>query len=188
MADAGELRDAVRRKYREVAERPEGRFPYAVGAEGLKARHYRPEWLEGIPGPVLGRFVGVGNPWSLGRPPRGGTVLDLGCGSGVDVLVALKLGAARALGVDLTPELLPPPPWPEGAEFREGLIERLPWPDASVDLAVSNGVLNLVPSKDDAFREIHRVLKPRGRLAAADLVLKSDVPAEVLADPDAWAG
>jgi SAM-dependent methyltransferase len=191
MERAEELRRAVREKYREVSVQPEGPFPYPVGRASAVGLGYEPEWLEAVPADALERFVGVGNPFSVRRPERGARVLDLGCGSGVDVFVAAQLVGAegRAVGVDLTPEMLA---WARrhatgNVELHEAMIEDLPFPDASFDLAISNGALNLVPDKDAAFREIFRVLKPGGGFAVADLLVTTTVPEEVLKGLDAWS-
>ena len=191
MEQADELRRAVREKYKGVADEPRGPFPYPVGRASAIGLGYETSWLEAVPADVVDRFVGVGNPFRVGRPSTGARVLDLGCGAGLDVFVAaLLVGAAgRAVGVDLTPEMLA---WPRkhtarNVEFHEGTVEALPFEDRSFDLAISNGALNLVPHKDAAFREIFRVLAPGGAFAVADLLVTSTVPEEVLQGMDAWS-
>ena len=192
---AEKLRAAVRGKYAEVACEPTGQFPYPVGRESARGLGYEADWLEGIPAEIVDRFVGVGNPFRIRMPIAGERVLDLGCGCGLDVLVASRLegGEGRAVGIDLTPEMI------EAAErvvadgplrnveFRVGGIEALPFDEDTFDLVISNGVLNLVPDKDAAFREAWRVLKPGGDFVAADLLVTETVPAEVLASLDAWS-
>jgi len=180
------LRQAIRGKYRGVARRPEGRFPYPVGRVSALRLGYTREWIDAAPAPVLRRFVGVGNPFRARRPRAGERVLDLGCGAGFDVFVAsLLVGASgRAVGVDLARRAL------RGtghAEVRVARAERLPFEAASFDVVISNGALNLVPDKDAAFREAWRVLRPGGIFVAADLLVTEEVPAEVLADMDAWS-
>jgi len=192
MEHRDELRRAVREKYRGVSDQPAGPFPYPVGRESAIALGYDPAWLEAVPDDVADRFVGVGNPFGVQRPASGARVLDLGCGSGLDVFVAAVLvgAAGRAVGLDLTPEMLA---WPRrhvagrNVEFHEGLIEALPFEDESFDMAISNGALNLVPEKDAAFREIFRVLVPGGAFAVADLLVTATVPEEVLKRMDAWS-
>ncbi|MHC4135856.1 MAG: methyltransferase domain-containing protein [Planctomycetota bacterium] len=195
MEHADELRRAVREKYRSVSIQPRGPFPYPVGRESAVGLGYESAWLEAVPADVIERFVGVGNPFRVRRPERGARILDLGCGSGLDVFVAAVLvgAAGRAVGLDLTPEMLA---WPRrhvtgwtlgNVEFEEGMIEALPFESGSFDMVISNGALNLVPRKDAAFREIFRVLAPGGAFAVADLLVTSTVPEEVLAGMDAWS-
>jgi SAM-dependent methyltransferase len=192
MEHADELRHAVREKYRKVSVQPGGPFPYPVGRESALGLGYEPAWLEAVPDDVLDRFVGVGNPFRVRRPARGARVLDVGCGSGLDVFVAAVLvgAAGRAVGLDLTPEMLA---WPRehltarNVAFHEGLIEALPFEDESFDMVLSNGALNLVPEKDAAFREIFRVLAPGGAFAVADVLVTANVPVEVLKGLDAWS-
>ncbi len=191
-----ELRSAVKEKYRAVARQPEGRFTYPVGRKSALGLGYRPEWLAAVPGDVVDRFVGVGNPFTIRQAALGDRVLDVGCGCGLDTFVAaLQVGpAGRAMGLDLTAEMLA---WPRKAcgefdlnnvDFDEGSAEQLPFEDASFDLVISNGVLNLVPDKGAAFAEICRVLRPGGALAAADLLVVESIPEDVLASQDAWSG
>lgn len=187
------LRQAIRGKYRGVARRPEGRFPYPVGRSSALRLGYTREWIDAAPAPVLRRFVGVGNPFRARRPRAGERVLDLGCGAGFDVFVAaLLVGASgRAVGVDLTTEMVDLARralrGTAHAEVRMAGAERLPFEEASFDVVISNGVLNLVPDKGAAFSEAWRVLRPGGVFVAADLLVIADVPAEVLADMDAWS-
>jgi SAM-dependent methyltransferase len=195
VASAEDLRRAVRDKYRLCAESPGDRFPYPVGRASAERLGYEAEWLRRIPAPVVDRFVGVGNPFRARRPAWGERVLDVGCGCGLDVFVASILVGARgsATGLDLTPEMVDRARaaaalWPiRNVAFEAGDVEAMPFPDASFDVVVSNGALNLAPDKDRAFREIARVLRPGGHLAAADLLVVDTVPADVLASMDAWS-
>ncbi len=192
---AAQIEAAVREKYRAVARRPDGQFGYPVGREGAERLGYEGAWLDRAPADVVAGFVGVGNPFGVRRPDAGQRVLDAGCGCGLDSYVASMLvgAAGAAVGVDLSEEMLERPrrglpSWtPRNLEFRAGSIADLPFEDASFDLVVSNGVLNLVPDKDAAFREIARVLRPGGTFAAADLLVVADVPQALLADMDAWS-
>jgi SAM-dependent methyltransferase len=192
---AEDLRQAVRERYRVAAASPEGRFPYPVGRASAERLGYEPGWLDRIPADVVDRFVGVGNPFRVRRPSAGERVLDVGCGCGLDVFVASILVGARgsAAGIDLTPEMVDraraaAATWPpRNVSFEAGDVEAMPFPDASFDVVLSNGSLNLAPDKDRAFREIARVLRPGGHLAAADLLVVDTVPPETLASMDAWS-
>jgi len=190
---ARQLRRTVLDRYRAVAARPAGHFPYPVGRESARGLGYEEAWLAAVPPAVVDRFVGVGNPFRVRRPAAGARVLDLGCGAGLDVFVASLLAGptGRAAGVELTPEMLAPArahvdAWP-GVEFHEGSVEDLPFGDAQFDLVLSNGALNLVPDKDAAFREAFRVLRPGGAFVAADVLVMEAVPDAVLASMDAWS-
>jgi arsenite methyltransferase len=191
---AHELATAVRRRYAEVAREPHGQFPYPVGLESLDQLGYPSEWKSALPSSVAERFVGVGNPLRF-RPPRSGErVLDLGCGCGVDTLVAAQLvgDAGRAVGVDASPEMLAHArdgamAGDSAARFVHGLIERLPFADGSFDLVISNGALNLATDKDRTFGEIGRVLVPGGEMVVADLIVREAIPQELLASMDAWS-
>ena len=190
-----QLRNAVKERYASVAEEPEGQFPYPVGRASALGLGYMPEWLDGVPERVVARFVGVGNPFSVQQPTAGERVLDVGSGCGLDALVAAALvgPAGRVAGIDLTPEMLEEArdalrqTGLANVDFRGGSAEALPFDDGSFDRVISNGVLNLVPDKAAAFREIRRVLRPGGTFAAADLLVTETVPDEVLADADAWS-
>jgi SAM-dependent methyltransferase len=192
---SAEIRAAVRHKYRSIAEGPADQFGYPVGLESARGLGYEDAWLNAVPADVVAAFVGVGNPFSVHRPAPGEAVLDLGCGSGLDVFVAGLLTGprGRAVGVDMTSEMLRCPrsalaDRPRAhVSFVEALIEDLPFPDASFDTVLSNGVLNLVPDKSRAFAEIARVLAPGGVFAAADLLVVDTVPPETLASMDAWS-
>lgn len=192
---AAELRAAVREKYRVVSRQPCGHFSYPTGRESLTRLGYAPEWLAGVPAEVADGFVGVGNPFSVRRVGRGERVLDVGCGCGFDAFVVGSLVGpeGQAVGLDITREMLERPRAALArtpathVQFREGSVEALPFQDASFDLVISNGVLNLVPDKDAAFREIARVLRPGGDFVAADLIVVQTIPEEVLASMDAWS-
>jgi arsenite methyltransferase len=189
------IHDAVQGKYREVARQPLGHFSYPIGRESLRGLGYAPEWLAGIPAEVADRFVGVGDPFHLRRPGEGESVLDVGCGCGLDTLVsALLVGArGRAVGLDLTHGMLAVAHTARNRQglrhlaFVQGAAEALPFRDEAFDQVISNGVLNLVPDKDAAFREIWRILRPGGMLTVADLIVVETIPDEVLYDLDAWS-
>lgn len=157
---------------------------------------YSAEELSGLPEEAVALALGVGQPVRHARLRGGEVVLDLGCGAGIDTLLAAAaVGASgRAIGLDMTPEMvertrqhaavagLP------NVEVREGLIEAIPLADATVDVVISNGVLNLSTRKSRVLAEALRVLRPGGRLAVSDLVLTEALPEEVLKSPAALAG
>jgi len=149
-----------------------------------------------VPDATVESFAGVANHWLLGRPRAGEAVLDLGCGAGTDLLIAAQMTGAtgRAIGVDMTPAMLERAD--AGAremalanvELHESLIEALPLDDDSVDVVISNGVIDLVPDKDAVFDEIDRVLRPGGRIQLADVVIRTAVSEDARARIDLWTG
>jgi SAM-dependent methyltransferase len=176
------IREGIAEKYRKVAVSPEGMFRYPTGEMSACGLGYPPELLAAIPQRVRERFVGVGNPFSLGPINPGEAVLDLGCGTGFDAFVAAQFVGltGRVVGIDLSPEMLAVAKagqaeagFPQ-VEFCEAAVEVLPFADRSFDIALSNGVLNLVPDKPAALREIFCVLRPGGRLQACDIGLVGD--------------
>jgi ubiquinone/menaquinone biosynthesis C-methylase UbiE len=157
---------------------------------------YEPQELEALPRDAVELSLGVGHPVRHAALRPGETVVDLGCGAGIDTLLAARAvgTSGRAIGLDLTPEMVARARRNAAAaglmnvEIREGLIEQLPLPDASVDAVVSNGVLNLSTRKSRVLAESFRVLRPGGRISIADLVLEEALPEDVLKSPAALAG
>ena len=147
------------------------------------------------PGAISGA-LGVGNPVRAAKLRPGEVVLDLGCGGGIDTLLAARAVApgGRAIGLDMLAEMLEVAARNAAeanltnVEWLRGDLEDIPLPDASVDVALSNGVVNLSPRKSRVFAEVHRVLRPGGRLVVADLVVDDDLPPEVITNPAAWPG
>ncbi|MGH2473308.1 MAG: methyltransferase domain-containing protein [Candidatus Limnocylindria bacterium] len=180
------VRDSVRERYRGVLGR----------ATEVAGELYSSEELALVPEGATAASLGVGNPVRRAALMAGESVIDLGCGAGIDTLLAARLVSpgGRAIGLDTLPEMLAvgESNAREGGvtnvAWLRGELESIPLPDASVDVAISNGVLNLSPRKGRAMAEIFRVLRPGGRVSLADIVLDEELPPEVMTDPDAWAG
>ncbi len=177
-------------------ESPEGSFRYPVGEAGLKGQGYETEIVRFLPREVAASYCGVGNPFSLGDIAPGESVLDVGCGCGVDVLVAAtKVGpGGRVVGIDLVAEMLCRArenlrtAGLDNVVFRKASAQRLPLHASSFDVVISNGAFNLVADKEKALGEVFRVLKPGGRFMIADQVLTVEPGDEAESRIDNWAG
>lgn len=196
IVNRSELRIQVMEKYREVAGNPAAGYHFFTGRKAADHVGYSPDLLEGLPPKVIEAFAGVANPFHWGTPPPGTTVVDIGSGAGLDSVIAARAVGreGQVIGVDMTPEMLERARKTSEAlglsqlEFRQGLAEELPIPDASIDVVISNGVLNLVPDKGGAYSEIFRVLKPNGEFRIADIVVEKPVPQGAQRDIDLWTG
>lgn len=187
--------DAVRRMYTDVATEPARGFHFPTGRLACEFVGYPAEQLDAIPASALESFAGVGYPFAAAVIRRDDTVLDIGSGAGTDALIASALvgPAGRVIGLDMTRAMrdkLRACAAAAGAanvEVLEGNAEDIPLPNGCVDVVTSNGVLNLVPDKSRAIREIVRVLASGGRLQLADIVVES-LPSEACrAHPELWA-
>jgi len=194
--DVEVLRDEIRKTYTDVSTDADQDFIFPTGRAWAEELGYPQPELSRIPEATVESFAGVANHWLLGRIEPGSVVLDLGCGAGTDLLIAAQMAGpeGRVVGVDMTPSML------ERArasaqemelanvELHESLIESLPVEDGSVDVVISNGVIDLVPDKDAEFDEIERVLRPGGRLQIADVVIHTEVSEDARARIDLWTG
>ena len=194
--DVDVLREEIRKTYTDVSTDQEQEFIFPTGRSWAVELGYPEPELSRVPDSVVESFAGVANHWILGRADPGAVVLDLGCGAGTDLLIAAQMTApdGRAIGVDMTAAMLDRARDSAvemglgNVELQESLIESLPVEDASVDLVISNGVIDLVPDKDAVFDEIDRVLRPGGRLQIADIVIHTEVSEDARKNIDLWTG
>ncbi len=194
--DREELRAAIQAEYAEVAAHPDKGFHFHTGRPLARILGYADAWLAGIPEGAIESFAGTGNPFSLSEIRPGERVVDIGCGAGIDSLIAARMvGVGGAvIGVDMTPAMLAKArrnateAGITHVEFRAGYGEALPVPDGWADAIISNGVLNLMPDKLVALTEMARVLKPGGRLQIADIMVQLPVPQDAKADISLWTG
>ena len=194
--DKNAIHDAIRQQYADVACSPGEHFSYETGREGARKLGYNPTWLDRIPDDIIRFYCGVGNPFELGSLDQGQTILDIGCGAGVDCLIAgLMVGSAgQVCGVDLSSEMVEKAKQHtetmelENITIRTGDVENLPFETDRFDVVISNGVFNLIPDKTSAFAETDRVLKPESRLQFADIVLKEGASRDIPSTPEDWAG
>lgn len=193
--DRDELRRRISDKYRDVAEHPEMGFHFHTGRPLARMLGYSEEMVAELPPGTVDSFAGTGNPFLYGDLALGEVVVDVGSGAGFDTLIAaLQVGpAGRVIGVDMTEEMRAKAR--AGAEqlglinvdIRAGHAEELPVENDSVDVVISNGVINLCPDKPAVFNEILRVLRPGGRLQVGDILVHLAVPQEAKDDVDLWS-
>ena len=191
-----ELRRRVSEKYRDVALNPALGFHFHTGRPLTRMLGYASDVVERLPASTVDSFAGTGNPFLFGDLAPGEVVADVGCGAGLDTLIAaLQVGpTGRVIAVDMTPEMREKAEAGARAlgltnvEVREGYAEQLPIADASVDIVISNGVINLCPDKPAVFREMLRVLKPGGRIQVGDILVHREVPQEAKDDIELWSG
>ena len=197
------IQDAVKQKYGEAAKRAAtggtaccGAGAELSGCDPITKDLYSDAEKAALPEKAVAASLGCGNPTALAKLQPGETVLDLGSGGGIDVILSAKrVGpTGKAYGLDMTDEMLAlarenqKKAGVENAEFLKGAIENVPLPDNSVDVIISNCVINLSGDKDRVISEAFRVLKPGGRFAVSDVVLRGDVPADIRKSMELWAG
>ncbi len=190
-----EIRDRIRERFGRIAAEPTQEKKFPVGPDSAKRLGYDLQEIDQLPSSLTESFCGVGNPLRLGEIRLGDKVLDLGCGAGLDsILAARRVGpTGKVLAVDMTDAML------EKArrnaalldlaniEFLRGRLEDLPVASASVDVAITNGAFNLCPDKPKALAETFRVLKRGGRLLMADIMLEDHITPEEVARLGAWS-
>ena len=188
------LRREIQDKYTEVASSPDLEFHFHHGLPLAKILDYKEEHLAGLPEEAVESFAGVGNPFSVGEIATGETVLDIGSGCGFDCIIAARLvgPTGKVIGVDMTDATLKKSRKTAKdmgltqLEFKKGFAEELPAEDGTVDVVISNGVINLTPDKYAIFKEVFRVLKPGGRLYLSDIVVYKFIADEIKQDVDLW--
>ncbi len=192
--DRKRIEQSIRGKYTKVAASPEGFFKYPTGRAGLEGLNYDSQVIEALPETAIASYCGVGNPFTLGPIHQGEAVLDIGCGAGVDAIVAAMMvgPTGTVTGIDMVAEMLERARTNlqetvlENVTFEEASAEDLPFADDSYDVVISNGVFNLIPHKGRALAEVFRVLKPRGRFMLADQILTGQLPQKTKARVKSW--
>jgi arsenite methyltransferase len=181
--------------YSDLALHPDKDFGWDKGIENARNHGYKEEWIDQLPSQMWDYCAAVGNPFEIGEFHKGTTVLDLGCGAGVDLCVAaLLIGAeGKAIGVDITPLMVETAQRHakeaglQNVQVFEGSLEFLPLDDGCIDIVISNGAINLTSSKEKVFAEAFRVLRPGGKLYFADMIKRSDMPVSECCCEDSWA-
>lgn len=190
----GVLKDEIVRMYQEVADNPEAEFHFFHGREATELFGYDSEWLDKAHAGAVSSFAGVGNPHLRAEIQPGETVLDLGSGAGLDAIIASWSAGptGKVIGVDLNPSMCLKAQAHAAAtgsemECHEGKMEDIPLPDDSIDVVISNGVINLSFQKRKVVEEVFRVLKPGGRISITDIVSGKQLSQNIVNDPKLWA-
>jgi arsenite methyltransferase len=195
--DVAKLKNEVRKTYASVAREPDGDFHFHRGPDyAARLLDYDLAELKSLPDTATAPFAGVGNPFLMDRLPPGATVVDIGSGAGMDCLLAgRRVGpSGTVIGIDMTDEMVERARAGAAAadlahvRFEKGDINTLPFDPNSIDVVISNGVINLVPDKEALFAELYRVVRPGGRLQFADIVVGVELSETVRDDIDLWTG
>ena len=190
-----DIQAEVIERFTRIAQMPEQEQKFPVGSDSAKALGYHVGVIDQLPRSVTESFTGVGNPLALGTFVSGQTVLDVGCGAGLDSILTARAVArtGKVIGIDMTKAMVDKAKNNAEAvgvgnvEFIRGSIEQLPLDNESVDVAISNGVFNLCSDKPKVLREVFRVLRPGGRLQMADILLEDNVSPEQVALKGTWS-
>lgn len=193
-APAYDIRDKVREVYSAAANSPDSKHPFPVGRAFAESIGYPAALLDSFPPSCVNAFAGVSNVSLFAEIPAGATVLDVGCGAGLDSLIAARRSGAsgKVIGVDFSTSMLDrarqaaTEAGVQNTSFEQTDAEHLPLASASVDVALINGIFNLNPSRASIFRELARVLRPSGVAYAAELILASPLPANVKQSEADW--
>jgi len=191
---ANELREEIRIAYSAAAENPQAKHPFPVGRDFAESLGYPLDVLDGLPSTANEAFAGVSNVSIFAEIPEGATVLDLGCGSGLDSLIAAQMVGpqGKVIGVDFSASM---PKRARSAakeaglnnlDFRQADAENLPVDDGSIDLALINGIFNLNPARQSIFQELARVMRKNGKVFAAEIILRLPIPAVFRKSKSNW--
>ena len=190
----GILKDEIIRMYDEIARDPDAEFHFFHGREAAEMFGYEPDLLDWAPEGAVASFAGVGNPHLRADIAQGETVLDLGSGAGLDALIASrKVGpSGKVIGIDMNPAMCRKAQVHASAQgshmdCHEATMEDIPVPDGSVDVVISNGVINLSFRKRKVIEELFRILKPGGRISITDIVSAKQLSQSIVNDPKLWA-